>query len=111
MTERGYLWRAASRGDYVLRTEWTENGTSGATGTLISYLVQGERHPSGGCILRVSRGAQAAPTNPAGDLAAMTTAGAGTSGENRGLLVSRSCPCSPSAPSTLPRGTWTWSWS
>jgi hypothetical protein len=41
MTEQGYTWRSA-QGQYVLRTEWRENGTSGANRTLISYLVQGE---------------------------------------------------------------------
>jgi uncharacterized lipoprotein len=53
MTEQGYTWRKAPD-QYALRTEWRENGTSGATRTLVSYLVQGEPTPSGGFILRVS---------------------------------------------------------
>lgn len=55
MTEQGYTWRTA-KGQYALRTEWRGNGTSGTNRTLVSYLVQGEPHPSGGCVLRVSRG-------------------------------------------------------
>jgi len=86
MTERGYIWRAAP-GQSVLRTEWRENGTSGATRTLVSYLVQGETHPSGGCILRVSRGMKADPNNQVGDLSAMPTTGMGNAVENRGLLA------------------------
>jgi hypothetical protein len=85
MTEQGYVWRAAS-GHYALRTEWRESGTSGTTRTLVSYLVQGEAHPSGGCILRVLRGIKAEPNNQAGDLSAMTMTGTGTSREVQGLL-------------------------
>ncbi|WP_224245138.1 hypothetical protein [Hyalangium gracile] len=66
MTEQGYTWRTAP-GQYVLRTEWRENGTRGANRTLVSYLVQGEPHPSGGCVLRVSRGLKADPNDQALD--------------------------------------------
>ncbi len=81
MTEQGYTWRSA-QGQYVLRTEWRENGTSGANRTLISYLVQGEPHPSGGCVLRVSRGIKAASDNPSGDLSATTLSGSNATQAN-----------------------------
>jgi hypothetical protein len=62
MTEQGYVWRG-NPGQYALRTEWRENGTSGANRTLVSYLIQGEPHPSGGSTLRVSRGLKAEPND------------------------------------------------
>ncbi len=74
MTEQGYTWRGAA-GQYVLRTEWRENGTSGVNRTLVSYLVQGEPHPSGGCTLRVSRGLKADPNNEHVDPSRMAVAG------------------------------------
>jgi hypothetical protein len=85
MTEQGYTWRKAP-GQFALRTEWRENGTSGTNRTLVSYLVQGEHHPSGGCVLRVSRGLKAAPNDQSGDLSAMPIPGVSSSGESRDRL-------------------------
>jgi hypothetical protein len=85
MTEQGYTWRSAPR-KYVLRTEWRENGTSGASRMLVSYLVQGEPHPSGGCVLRVSRGLKASPNDQSGDLSAMHVPGVSSPGEARDRL-------------------------
>ncbi|MFL5347323.1 MAG: hypothetical protein ACJ8AT_21270 [Hyalangium sp.] len=86
MTEQGYSFRTAP-GQYVLRTEWRENGTGGANRTLVSYLIQGEPHAAGGCILRVSRGLKADPNDQAGDLSAMPTTGTQSAQDNRGLLA------------------------
>jgi hypothetical protein len=86
MTEQGYTWRSAP-GQYVLRTEWRENGTSGASRMLVSYLVQGEPHSSGGCVLRVSRGLKAAPNDQSGDLSAMHVPGVSSPGEARDRLA------------------------
>jgi hypothetical protein len=86
MTEQGYTFRTAP-GQYALRTDWRENGTSGASRTLVSYLVQGEPNASGGCILRVSRGLRADPNDKRGDLSAMPAMGTGAAAENRGLLA------------------------
>jgi uncharacterized lipoprotein len=81
MTGEGYTWRSA-QGQYVLRTDWRETGTSGTNRTLVSYLVQGEQHPSGGSMLRVSRGIKAAPNNQSGTLSANTGSGANSTLEN-----------------------------
>jgi hypothetical protein len=84
MTEQGYTWRA-SPGQYALRTEWRENGTSGVSRTLVSYLVQGETHPSGGCVLRVSRGLKNA-AEQSGDPSALYVPGSNNSGAVRERL-------------------------
>lgn len=85
MTEQGYTWRT-SPGQYALRTEWRENGTSGASRTLVAYLVQGEPHPSGGCVLRVSRGLKSAPNDQSGDPSAMHVPGVSSPGAVRDRL-------------------------
>jgi len=85
MTEQGYTWRKAP-GQYALRTEWRENGTSGSNRTLVSYLVQGEPHASGGCVLRVSRGLKAAPNDQSGDASAMHVPGVSSPGAVRDRL-------------------------
>jgi hypothetical protein len=87
MTEQGYTWRTA-KGQYALRTEWRENGTSGANRTLVSYLVQGEPHPSGGCVLRVSRGLKAdSNALSQGDPSQLYVPGTNASGNARDQLA------------------------
>ena len=86
MTEQGYTFRTAP-GQYALRTDWRENGTSGASRTLVSYLVQGEPHASGGCILRVTRGLKSDPNDKKENLSAMPAMGTGAASEVRGLLA------------------------
>lgn len=87
MTEQGYTWRS-EKGQYTLRTEWRENGTSGANRTLVSYLVQGEPHPSGGCVLRVSRGLKSDSHEfLEGDPSRLYVPGTNSSGNVRGQLA------------------------
>jgi hypothetical protein len=85
MTEQGYSFQR-SPGKHVLRTEWRETGTSGATRTLVAYLVEGVPHASGGSILRVSRGIKPDPNNVQGNPQAMYVPGS-SPGDTRAILA------------------------
>ncbi|MCP3142853.1 hypothetical protein [Pyxidicoccus xibeiensis] len=56
LRDKGYSWRE-NPGKYVLETEWLDSG-GGTLGPVSSsrFLVEGVRHTSGGCVLRVMRG-------------------------------------------------------